>query len=250
MTDLAALIPPHDPAEDAFATVGGMALDSIPLLGPLAGRALDHALATRERERRREFDVAVVAQLQSLAEGSEAVLTVADVVASDEFLAAITYTRRVAAETAEEAKRQRLALAAAQAGAWSDIAASERAGFLRLAAKYDELHIWLLAYFADPIRWLDAHGLTHVHDGITVDDRGTQLAEALGLGPEGERSADDVPDVVQDALDELATDSVLSPIVLDMARDEPFAPQLTSRGRRFLAFLRETAPEHQEPPTV
>lgn len=250
MTDLSALIPSHEPADDTLATVGGMALESIPLLGPLAGRALDHALATRERERRHEFDRAIVGELQRLAERMDETLTVADVVRSDEFFAALNYARRAAAETADDAKRQRLARAAAEAGPWSDFAASERAGFLRLVSKYDELHIWLLTYFADPVAWLDAHGLAHVHDGVNVGEIGEHVAEALDVGIPGDRQSDDVPHIVTDALEDLIGDNTMSLFSLASIRDRPFASQLTDRGRRFLAYLREESPADKPRPAL
>ncbi len=113
MADFENLVPPHEPAEDTLTTVIGMGIDTIPLIGQAAGRLLDHAIAARAAQRRHEFDLAIVSELRRLAEdqGLDA-LTVADVVASDEFLATLARTQREAAETASESRRRRLALAA------------------------------------------------------------------------------------------------------------------------------------------
>lgn len=223
----------------------GLAL--IPGVGGVAGEVWAHTLDTRDKRQRREFDIKVARALDKLISTPGNAPSVAAIVASDEFLAALNFSRRVASETASDAKRERLARAAASSGPWSDFTGSERSGFLRLVGKYDELHIWLLGYFADPVAWLDAHELSRVHEGVTAAEIGTQIAWALDLGYGDDRSPDDVPAVVQDALEDLAMDSVLSPILLQTIRDRPFAGQATSRGHRFLAFLREDPPSVPAP---
>lgn len=233
-------VPPHEPAEDAFVLAARAGLALIPGVGGLAGDVWAHSLDTRDKRQRHDYDIKVARALDLLVKRDRDAPSVDDIIASDEFLAAINFTRRVASETVSEAKRERLAQAAASSGPWSDFTSSERSGYLRLVAKYDELHIWLLAYFADPVAWLDAHELTHVHEDVTAAEMGTQIAWALDVGFGDERSPDDVPAVVQDALEDLAMDSVLSPILLQTIRDRPFAGQATSRGRRLLAYLRET----------
>lgn len=240
MTELEALIPPHEPAEDTLATVGGIALDSIPLLGPIAGRALDHALAARERERRHEFDTAVVAEVQRLAERTRAALTVADVVNSDDFIATLARTRREAAETASRTKRQRLARAAVAALDPGALSRAEREDYHRLIADLDDLHIWLLAYFAGPRAWLDAHGLTHAYQQITAGSPQVHLETALAhfgvtfSAPVVAALADlerlGLADVQERTLRNFSTASGM------------LEPRTTPRGRAFLAYLGDGSP--------
>lgn len=248
MTDLSGLIPPHEPAEDALATVGGMALDAIPLLGPLAGRALDHALAARERERRHEFDTTIVGEIQRLAERTEAAITVADVVNSDEFLATLARTRREAAETASTSKRQRLARAAVAALDPNAPARAERESYLRLVTELDDLHIWLLAYFADPRAWLDRHGLLGTYENVASGNADGPLKHALG--------SLDIPfsESVEAALSDLerldlasVSPRVLRPMV---TTDAMFQGRLSTRGRAFLTYLDEGDPADADPPAA
>lgn len=247
MTDLSALIPPHEPSEDTLATVGGMALDAIPLLGPLAGRALDHALATRERERRHEFDRAIVGELQRLAEQTDQALTVADVVSSDEFLATLALARREAAETASANKRQRLARAAAEAGPWSEFDASERAAFLRLVTSLEDLHIALLARLNDREAWKVARAETPAPHPNDVD-MGPTLSAVLGTTP-ADRANPIVSDAIGDALANLGMHSLTTGLVTD-GYGFPFAPGVTDRGERFLAYLSEESPADPAPPAA
>lgn len=248
MTDLSGLIPPHEPAEDVLATAGGMALDAIPLLGPVAGRVLDLALATRERERRHEFDTAVVAELERLAEWTDATLTVGDVVNSDEFLATLARARREADETASASKRQRLAHAAVSALDPDAPARAEREGYLRLIAELDDIHIWLLAYFADPRAWLDHHGLLGAYKNVASGDVAGPLEHALSIL--------DIPlsASVETALSDLDRNDLasVSPRVLRplVTAETMYQSRISSRGRAFLKYLDEGNPAEMDPPSA
>ncbi|MFB7251724.1 hypothetical protein [Microbacterium sp. NPDC056234] len=247
MTDLDKLIPPSEPAQDILTTVLSAGVSAFPVGGGAVARVIDGAIAARAAERQHAYNVAVVAELNHIAERLDRSLTIADVIRSDEFISALSRTQREAAETASETKRARLARATVQSGPWSDVRASDRAAFLRLVAKYEDLHVWLLAYFADPAAWLDAHGLGYVYrEGLS--EVGAHVAEALGVGMEGSRSTEDIPYSVGDALDDLITDSTMSLVQLDGVVDDPFAPMITPRGRRFLEYLREDSPDHVEAP--
>ncbi|MGP6176860.1 hypothetical protein ACTU6U_06095 [Microbacterium sp. A196] len=248
MPDLSALIPPHEPAEDTLATVGGMALDAIPLIGPVAGRVLDLALATRERERRNEFDTAIVGALQRLAQRADETLTVADVVNSDEFLATLARTRRAAAETASTSKRQRLARAAVSALDPNAPSRAERESNLRLITELDDLHIWLLAYFADPRAWLDHHGLLSTYKNVASGNADGPLKHALsslGIPLSGS---------VEAALSDLERLDLanVSPRVLrpTVTADAMFQSRVSTRGRAFLAYLDEGNPAEADPPAA
>ncbi|MGM7671910.1 hypothetical protein [Microbacterium sp. A93] len=245
MTDLADLIPPHDPAEDTLATVGGMALDAIPLLGPLAGRVLDHALATRERERRHEFDTAIVDEVQRLAERTNAALTVADVVNSDEFLATLARTRREAAETASATKRQRLARAAASTLDPGAPERAERQHYLRLIIELEDIHIWLLAYFHDPRAWLDAHDLSHAY-GNNFGGSGTGPLEAAL-----EHFGMTLTQPIEGALEELERRALASPQLRSFMTQGGMVQTRTTPGANaFLQYLGEGDPADAAPPVA
>lgn len=237
---LESLVPPHEPATDALTFVAGIALDAIPVLGPMGTRALDHALAARDRERRSEFDHAVVAELRRQADEA---LTVASVVASDEFLAALARGQRAASETASVTKRGRLGSAVASTITESSLAAHERAGFWRFLEQYDDLHVWLLGFFSDPVAWLDSHGLSAAHERIRGGSISEPLSAALGLDPRGTPA-------VREAIEDLQRDMMLGAFDLNTGRSErgQFNSQTTARGRRFLRFLGEDDPSSMNTP--
>ncbi|MBN8206997.1 hypothetical protein JF550_13670 [Microbacterium esteraromaticum] len=245
MTDLTNLIPSHEPSEDTLATVGGMALDAIPLVGPLAGRALDHALAMRERERRREFDLAIVGEVQRLAEQAETALTVADVVSSDEFLATLARTRREAAETASTTKRQRLARAAVSSLDPGAPSRAEREGYLRLIIELDDLHIWLLSYFVHPRKWLETHDLAHTYANVSAGSPALPLEAALGHF--GHTSSAPVENALADIQRRGLVDV---PLRTFMSQSGMLQPRITSRGRALLHFLNQGNAADAVPPAA
>ena len=100
MTDLDALVPPHEPAEDTLAFAGKAALSLVPVVGPLAAETLAHALETRQAERQHEFNVAIAQALTDAISRLDEAATIEDIVGSDEFIAAVTRAQRAAAETA------------------------------------------------------------------------------------------------------------------------------------------------------
>lgn len=245
---LAEAVPVPEPAEGALTSVlkGGLSL--LPGGGVLT-ELIDYGLATRTEQQRHDFDMKLAKAVDALVARLDGAVTREQILRSDDFLAALHETWEAATKTRSVAKRKRLAAATAEAGPWSDFAQFERDRFVAFVAKYDDLHVWLLAYFADPVAWLDAHGMSHVYEDRHTDEIGAQIAEAFGLGTAGERVADDVPEAVQDAIADLASDSLISPIVLDSIRDNVYASQTTNRGHRFLAFVRELEPALMPAPT-
>ncbi|MGF2947653.1 hypothetical protein [Microbacterium alcoholitolerans] len=240
VSNLEPLIPPHEPASEALITVAGIALDAIPIVGPMGARALDHALATRDRERRSEFDHAVITELRRQADSS---LTVGDVIASDDFLAALARGQRVAAETTSALKRNRLVAAVANTITAQTLSAHERSSFWQYVERYEDLHIWLLSFFSSPIEWLDAHGLSAAHERIVGGAIAEPLSAALGFDPR-------LAPAVRDAIEELQRDMMLGVFDLNTVRSErgQFNSQTTDRGRRFLAFLLENEPHSLDAP--
>ncbi|WP_309102496.1 hypothetical protein [Microbacterium sp.] len=257
MSDLGSLIPPHEPAEDALATIGGMALDAIPILGPLAGRALDHALASRAAQLRHEFDVAVVAKLKTLADAHNTELTVADIVNSDDFLAAFIRARRIATETASETKRERLAAAVANDGHWSPFARSEAQRFNRLVEAFDDLHVWLLHYLDQSVDWPRVRGF---EGNRWAPSENNPLSSILGVpfATWWKPYAQSVADLQRDGLVEILDFSAppieppagFPPIPQAQLRDNTreMRARTTQRGREFLAFIMEPASSEADPP--
>ncbi|WP_341936120.1 hypothetical protein MRBLWO14_001808 [Microbacterium sp. LWO14-1.2] len=116
----------------------------VPLIGSVAAEAIAHAMDARQMQRQHDFNVAVA---QALARVDDGTLKLDDIVRSDDFIAGVTRAQRIAAETASERKRVRLANAVANEGSWAPFSRSEREQFSRLVGEFGELHIWLLHYF-------------------------------------------------------------------------------------------------------
>lgn len=246
MTDLSELIPPHEPSEDAFGVIGGMALDSIPVLGPMAGRALDYALASKAAQRRHEFDRAVVDQLEELARELGGTLTVADVVSSDDFQATLARVQRNAAESASATKRARLARAAMTPLRPSTLSSSERSDFLRFVEELDDLHVFLLSYFVSPRAWLDAHNKTDAYSGVEMGSPIGPLAAALNFSPDDDDQRVSSVDSALATLERYGLASV--PARTIMMRDGTLQRRTSDRGQRFLDYLREGEHSEAEPP--
>lgn len=243
MTDLDALVPPHEPAEDTLAFAGKAALSLVPVVGPLAAETLAHALETRQAERQHEFNVAIAQALTDAISRLDDAATIEDIVGSDEFIAAVTRAQRAAAETASHHKRQRLAAAIANGGSWAPFSASEREQFTRLVDEFDELHVWLLHYFTDPTGWLQSRDLYAQHANLMMGGIDGPLGTALGVpqnvwrGPVGQAASD---------LDRTGLASI--PLTTMMTPQGVFAPRTSEKGRRFLAFINEPDSLSANPP--
>lgn len=245
MSDLVSAVPPHEPAEDALAFAGKAALGAIPVVGPIAAETLAHALNMRQSERQHDFNIKVAYALTDALERLDASITVEDVVDSDQFVAAITRAQRVAAETASQAKRRRLASAVVNGGTWAPFSASEREQFTRLVDDFDELHVFLLQYFTDPKGWLEARGLYEQHSNILMGGVAGPLASALGA-PEATWSAP----VTQAAADLGRAGLAEIPLKTSMSADGVFAPRTSPKGARFLAFIGEPPSTQADPPSA
>lgn len=244
MTDLDALVPPHEPADDALAFAGKAALSMVPVVGSLAAETLAHALESRQAQRQHEFNVAIARALTTALDQLDETATIEDIVGSDEFIAAVTRTQRAAAETASRQKRERLAAAVANGGSWAPFAATEREQFTRLVEELDALHIWLLHYFTDPAGWLQARDLYQQHANIMMGGIDGPLGSALNVHP-------DVWDgPVKQAAADLDRNGLASiPLTTMMTAQGIFAPRTSSKGQRFLAFINETDSIAADAPT-
>jgi len=243
MTDLEALVPPHEPAEDTLAFAGKAALSMVPVVGPLAADTLSHALESRQAQRQHEFNVAIARALTDATAQLDEAATIEDIVGSDEFIAAVTRAQRAAAETASWQKRQRLAAAVANGGTWAPFSHSEREQFTRLVDEFGELHVWLLHYFTDPTGWLQARDLYAQHSNLLTGGIDGPLGTALGVpyevwsGPVGQAVAD---------LDRAGLASI--PLTTMMTSQGVFAPRTSKKGKRFLAFVNEPNSLAADPP--
>lgn len=111
--------------------------------------ALAHAVASRQAERQHQFNVLVARELAKAVERIDDTWTIEDLVTSDEFLAGLTTVQRAASETASESKRQRLAVAATNCGAWAPFSEQDRELFLRLVQHLTDMQVWLLPFLID-----------------------------------------------------------------------------------------------------
>lgn len=243
MTDLENLVPSPEPAEDTIITALEVGLDAIPVIGPMATRVIDHALSVRADERRHDFDMAVIAELRRLAESVDNTLTVAEVLSSDDFAATLARTQRLAAETASETKRERLARATVGTLSSSAVSRVERAQFLRYIEEFEDLHVWLLGYFASPRAWLDAHSMSDVYTGPTGGTVLDPFARIFGA-PEA-----DWITPVETAIATLDGYGLVSVPRQHMTGSGMVETRTSDRGRRFLEHLHEDAPAGAEPPT-
>lgn len=245
MTDLEAAVPPYEPADDALALTGRLALSAIPVVGSFAAETLAHALDTRQAHRQHRFNLTIAAELSAVVERLNGSLTLEDLVGSDEFIAAVTGAQRLAAETASESKRRRLAAAAVQNGSWSGLTSIERERFTRLIGDFSDLHVWLLSYFTDPKAWLDAHGLSSAYVNIYMGGIDGPLAAALGASDSTWRGP------VAQAVNELEQAGLAHiPLGTMMSGDGTIQPRTNEVGRRFLTFLNEPKSVESEPPVI
>ncbi|WP_349426856.1 hypothetical protein [Microbacterium sp. LWS13-1.2] len=238
MADIDSLVPPHEPAEDALATVGKIALSlMIPGAGPILAEVLGHAVATRQAAMQHDFNAAVARELERVAAGVDEALTVEDVIASDEFIASMTRASRVASETSSHAKRRRLAAAVANGGPWAAFPSARRERFTKLVNDYDDLHVWMLQYLNDPEAWLQAHGIPYVGDGLVPPGPDHPLNAAFRVPAEVWQFQ-----VARRVADLDAERLVRIPEALQRTPGDPTWAKVTGVGREFLAFVGEPEP--------
>ena len=151
----------------ALTTAAMAAVGMMPGVGGAIQTIAQGTLAQRQAERDADFAMRVARRLQAL----ENRPTTDEVLDSDEFIAAWTKAERVAAETADSAKRERLARVLARTGPWAPYDPEDRAILLDLVTRYNEEHIALLDFFRDPseaIRRTDPRWQPNVVGGAPV----------------------------------------------------------------------------------
>lgn len=234
MTDLDALVPPHEPADDTLAFAGKAVLSLVPIVGTLAAETLAHALEARQAQRQHDFNVEIARALTAVIEQLSEATTIEDIVASDEFIAAVTRAQRAAAETASLDKRRRLAAAVANGGSWAAFSTTEREQFTRLVDEFDALHIWLLHYFTNPSAWLQARDLYQQHESIMMGGIVGPLESALSAPQNVWQGA-----VTQAAADLDRNGLASIPLTTMMSAQGILAPRTSDKGHRFLTFIHE-----------
>ncbi len=241
MADLDDLVPEQNRGGDEAAVLVKGALSMFPVVGSFAAEGLTYFLDRRDAKKQREFNLAVVENLNRLKEQVKKSLTLEQVVDSDEFCAAVTRAQRLAAETGSEERRRWLASAVANSGSWSDFNDTERQQFSRLTEDLDPLHVWLLHYFQDPMGWLQAHELKTNHSTISAS-----LASALNAS----WAAWNEP--VRLALADLERSGLTSSVPLDMGMSARgvFEQRTLDKGTRFLKFINEPDSAEREAPQL
>lgn len=188
-----ATIPP-DRYGTALTTMGMAAVGLIPVVGGAVQTLVQGTLGQRQAEREANFAQRVARRLQAL----EDVPSPEDVLDSDEFVAAWTKAQRIAAETANVSKRERLARVLARTGPWGPYDREDRQILLDLATRYNEEHIALLDFFRDPptairrdhprwqMHYMQASPMTLVRELLYADNPAA-LARVERIGAELER---------------------------------------------------------------
>lgn len=229
MTNLEAPVPPHEPAEGVLALVAKIGLGAIPVVGPMFAETLAYGLDNRQAERQHEFNVYIAEELARVAAEQSDTRPI-DI---DGMIAAVSHGQRIAAETASEAKRRRLA-AATVANFMSDYSLSERAQFMRLVEELDDFHVWLLNYFAGPQAWLDAHGMSGVYSGGFGGAATQPLSHILGRENESQWAAP-----LRNALEDLQRLDLANIPAGHMSAQGMITTRTTERGLRFLEYLNQ-----------
>lgn len=229
-------VPADDEVDEIATHIGASLIELVPGIGPTVARAIDFKIARRKTARDRQFQVEVVAAIKDLWDASERRPAFDELVDSDAFVSAFERSSRAASETISSTKRARLARATASAVFPDTIRAAEIETFLDLTERYSDLHVWLLAFYCDPVAWLEAHGKADAASPqIRGGKRDEPLYAALELDPQN-------MDIVQAAIEDLQRDTMLGVFTLDeiVGDRRQFAPQTRHRARRFLAFIGET----------
>ncbi|MGN7861470.1 hypothetical protein ACTJI8_12890 [Microbacterium sp. 22303] len=244
MKDLREAIQPEEP-EDEVMRLGLALAGMVPLVGPFVTEGAAHVVQQRVARRNRENFEAIVLAVEELWRALDSQMTLEEIVASDAFVAGFERAMRVAGESESAAKRQRLANAVATAALDPNFDESERDGYMQLVERYSDLHVWLLAFYCNPVGWLRGNGMEGAADDMI---RGGLREEPLNDALRVDR-ARAVPAVTA-ALEDLQRDSVLGAFQLteSVGDRKQFNPQTTRRGRRLLRFIREEHPDQMQPP--
>lgn len=212
----------------ALTTAAMVAVGLVPGVGGAVQTIAQGTLAQRQAEREADMALRVARRLQAL----EAQPSPEEVLASDEFVAAWTRAQRVAAETANVEKRERIARVLAHTGPWGPWDPEDRQFLLDLVLRYDEEQILLLGFFRDPVAWVGRS-----HPGFRPPIGGMS-----GISVIVERHLfPDNPAArlrLKRTIDGFARDGVAEvPLTSTMSSDGTYAKRTTDFGDRFLDYI-------------
>lgn len=229
MSDLISAVPPNDPDHDAVVDYSLIGVSFLPIAGQPIAELVRGSIARREAERQYDFNVKVATALDALVDRS--VWTVESVLDSDDFMAAVSKGSRAAAETASDAKRERLAAAAAMSGPWFDMEPTRKMQFLDMVTRYEDIHVLLLTYFRDPRAWLAMNSNWQPGRYMTAGIS-TMLGEYVFA------DAPSWQEVVGPVLAEFVADGVAQvPINTTMSESGLLEPRTYPRGNDFLDYI-------------
>ncbi|WP_431279891.1 hypothetical protein [Leifsonia poae] len=118
----------------------------------MGGAAVEIAsglIASRQAERQYDFDIKIARAVDNILANSSG-LQSADILNSDEFMASYERAARLAAESASQEQRERLAWAAAQMGDWSTVPQAIRQQLFHMLGEIQDIHARTLAFLDDP----------------------------------------------------------------------------------------------------
>lgn len=139
-----------NPWRDALVNGAIISIGMLPIVGPLAAGAAQATLTHKQTVWITEGFSRTAARLRALEDRP----TPEQMLASDEFTAACAAAVQTQLRTASADKRARLADALAHMGPWGPFDEDERASLFDLVTRYSDLHVQLLAFFADPPAWV------------------------------------------------------------------------------------------------
>jgi hypothetical protein len=233
MNDLREEVPDHTPDKDALIGYGLAVVGALPVFGSVIADISGGMLAQKREARQHEFNNSVAAAVEELS-GRVNGLSPETLVASSEFLAAYEKVTRVAAETASDVKRARLARVLSNMGPWNDIEETKRQQFLDLVTRYDDIHVFLLRYFRAPTKWLEANAPLWDPNKYMMAGIGTILGEHVF------RDFPDWTQTVEPVLAVLKADGLTDvSLHTSMSSQGTVEARNSQRGNDFLRFLRE-----------
>ena len=233
-SELREAIPDPDPDKSALADFGLAALAAFVPGGGAISDLARGSMARRDSERRKEFDLLVVAKLEEFA-AAHSGITPTDVLDSDEFMAAYAKASRIAGETSSQSKRALLATALTHCGPW-DFSSEPvlRMRFLDIIERSEEQHVFLLKFLADPMSWITANQPGFFRTNFALLTLQTVVSNVvMPTTTDGMTLQAILRDISSDGLAEFNLSA-------GMTLEGVLAPKTTALGNAFLAFLGQT----------
>lgn len=231
--DLSDWTEPPDAVKGSLTAAGLGAIGAIPVAGAPLTAAIDAAVSHRHEKWLREGFSRVAARLRALEEAGTGP-SVQDVLDSDEFIAACAAVSQDLQRTASEEKRRRLADVLTKMGPWGPEDAETRRQFFSYVESYDEPHMLMLDFFADPVGWIRRGTPAYDPASYMAGGVATLLTSYMFPADPGWQER------LGPVLAQLQSDGLIESPGLNttMTSQGMHASRLTRRGRRFLRFIR------------